>query len=402
MKESSNFVIALGSGDILERSIDDLQRKGPIDQARHNKKIKEAIRNDPSIISREDIITSDGKKPLRIPIRNISLPDFQFDTGRKRTGSGEGEVGDVVIPGDESGNQAGNMPGEDFYEADISLAEALEVVFDELNLPYLEDRGAEVMDGEKDVWNDVSRAGPFSNLHKKRTMIESMKRNAVQGRGAKFIPRNEDLRYRSYNTEPDIIEKSAVIISMRDVSGSMGDFERYVTRVMSAWMVKNLRSRYSTVETVFIAHHATAAEVNESTFFQYGESGGTIMSSAYELAIDIMEKRYNWQNWNIYPFHYTDGMNFGSDDEKCVTLLEKMFDEHHINLFGYIETHNEWYTKYMQENNLQGESTLESLGQKLTEMNHPKVIVTEIDDASDMGPALKTIFQSEGVEDKKR
>ena len=62
-----------------------LHRKGPVDQARHNAKVKEAIKDNlPGIISEEAIITSDGNRVVKVPIRSLDLPHFRF----KLNGSG--------------------------------------------------------------------------------------------------------------------------------------------------------------------------------------------------------------------------------------------------------------------------------------------------------------------------
>ena len=77
-----------------------LHRKGPIDQARHNERVKEAIKDSlGEIISQESIITSDGKKIVKVPIRSLELPRFRFDRGRKNhagQGQGKSKVGDVI------------------------------------------------------------------------------------------------------------------------------------------------------------------------------------------------------------------------------------------------------------------------------------------------------------------
>src|SRR5438105_12280292 len=77
-----------------------LHRKGQADQARHNEKVKEAIReNLQSIISEEAIITSDGNQIVKVPIRSLDLPRFRFDFGRnKHIGQGTGgtKPGDTV------------------------------------------------------------------------------------------------------------------------------------------------------------------------------------------------------------------------------------------------------------------------------------------------------------------
>ena len=73
----------------LSRQDWSLHRKGLIDQARHSEKVKEAIKgNLPSIISEEAIITSDGNKVVKVPIRSLDLPHFRYDFGRNKPISG--------------------------------------------------------------------------------------------------------------------------------------------------------------------------------------------------------------------------------------------------------------------------------------------------------------------------
>ncbi len=65
----------------------------------------------------------------------------------------------------------------------------------------------------------------------------------------------------------------------------MGEFEKYIARSFYFWMVRFLRTKYNNVKIVFISHHTEAKEVTEEEFFTHGESGGTQVSSAYELAL---------------------------------------------------------------------------------------------------------------------
>ncbi|MBX6396179.1 MAG: DUF444 family protein, partial [Alicyclobacillaceae bacterium] len=107
-------------------------------------------------------------------------------------------------------------------------------------------------------------------------------------------------------------------------SGSMGMFEKYAARCFYFWMVRFLRRKYQRVEIVFIAHHVEAKEVTEAEFFSRGESGGTRCSSAYELALQVVEERYPPARYNIYPFHFTDGDNLASDNARCVELVSRL------------------------------------------------------------------------------
>mgnify|MGYP006189453751 CR=1 FL=1 len=58
---------------------------------------------------------------------------------------------------------------------------------------------------------------------------------------------------------------------MRDVSGSMGEFEKYISRSFYFWMLKFLRTKYERVQVVFITHHTEAKEVDEETFFRVAD-----------------------------------------------------------------------------------------------------------------------------------
>src|SRR5438045_4339226 len=110
-----------------------LHRKGPMDQQRHKERIKEAIKqNLPNIVSEENIILSDGKHVIKVPIRSLEEYRFKYnDNDGQHTGSGDGDsqVGDVIGraggsqgPGKGKG-EAGEEPGVDYYEAEVSVDE---------------------------------------------------------------------------------------------------------------------------------------------------------------------------------------------------------------------------------------------------------------------------------------
>lgn len=128
----------------------------------------------------------------------------------------------------------------------------------------------------------------MSNIDKKRTLIENLRRNANAGKSGIGGISPDDLRYKTWN---EVIkpQSNAVILALMDTSGSMGSFEKYCARSFFFWMTRFLRRKYEHVEIVFIAHHTEAKEVTEEEFFNRGESGGTICSSAYQKAIDIID-----------------------------------------------------------------------------------------------------------------
>ena len=63
---------------------------------------------------------------------------------------------------------------------------------------------------------------------------------------------------------------------------------------------------------------------SEEQFFTRASSGGTIVSSAYLEALEVINKRYHPSSWNVYTFHASDGDNFvGTITTKCYLQLPK-------------------------------------------------------------------------------
>jgi uncharacterized sporulation protein YeaH/YhbH (DUF444 family) len=124
---------------------------------------------------------------------------------------------------------------------------------------------------------------------------------------------------------------------MMDVSGSMGDEQKEIVRITAFWIDTWLRSQYKRLQVHYIVHDAAAKEVDEHTFYNLRESGGTKISSAYDLCSELLTTKYPTESWNVYPFHFSDGDNWGTEDtERCVKVLT----EHLLkvsNLFCYAQ-----------------------------------------------------------------
>jgi uncharacterized protein len=361
-----------------------LHRKGYIDQERHNQKIKEAIKqNLHEIVSREDIILSDGKTTVKVPIRSLEQYKFRFDHNKGQgVGQGQGgtKVGDVIgrDPSQQGkGQQAGDQPGSDYFEADVNVEDLAALIFEDLGLPNLEEKKNQQLEAESISFKDIRRTGILANLDKRRTILENIKRNAMKGEARFGDVRSEDLRFKTW--DPDIRnESNAVVIAMMDVSGSMGEFEKYIARSFYFWMVRFLRTKYNNVEIVFISHHTEAKVVSEEEFFTKGESGGTRVSSAYQLATEIINSKYPPSDWNIYPFHFSDGDNMFSDNRLCVELVKALLAR--SNLFGYGQIKQGWYPA----------GTLMSVYSQ--EIDHDKFVAVTIEDKEDVYPALRKFF----------
>jgi sporulation protein YhbH len=362
-----------------------LHRKGASDQERHKQKIREAIKkNLADIVSEESIILSDGKKVIKVPIRSLEEYRFRYDPGRQThngEGNGDSQVGDVIASEPRQGRgqrgQAGQEPGVDYYEAEVTVDELAALIFEDLGLPFLEEKKLAEMEIESVRFTDVRKTGPMANLDKKRTIMENIKRNAAKGDPHLKDLKNEDLRFKVW--EPTIrYQSNAVVLAMMDVSGSMGEFEKYIARSFYFWMVRFLRTKYNNVKIIFISHHTEAKEVTEEEFFTHGESGGTQVSSAYELALQIIQERFSPTDWNIYPFHFSDGDNLPWDNERCVTLVQQLMQV--CNIFGYGE---------IREGHYRSPSTLMSAYSKIQDR---KFIAVTISDKSEVYPALRKFF----------
>lgn len=308
-------------------------------------KIKQDLKK---YITHGEMIGRKGKDLVTIPMPQIDIPNFRF--GDKETGGvgqGEGEPGDPISgqPGDEPGNgqEAGNAPGQHDLEVDLTLQELAEILGEQLQLPKIEPRGQKNLKSRADRYTSISSEGPRSLRHFKRTYKEALKRQISTGtydaKNPVIVPIKRDFRYRS--AKADIRhENSAVIIYMMDVSGSMGDEQKEIVRTEAFWIDTWLRSQYKGIETRYIIHDATAREVDEQTFFRTRESGGTLISSALKYCEKIIETDYSPDDWNIYPFHFSDGDNWSSEDTKiCLDLLDQsLLPKVNVFCYGQVES----------------------------------------------------------------
>ncbi|WP_262421877.1 sporulation protein YhbH [Bacillus aquiflavi] len=322
-----------------------LHRKGHDDQQRHQEKVQEAIRNNlPDLITEESIIMSSGDEIVKIPIRSLDEYKIRYNYEKNKhvgQGDGDSQVGDVIARDGSGDNKmagkshgAGDQPGEDYYEAEVSLMEIEEALFQQLELPNLKRKEQDDIIVEEIEFNDIRKTGLMGNIDKKRTMLTAFKRNAMSGKPSFHPIYQEDLKFKTWNevTKP---ESKAVVLAMMDTSGSMGIWEKYMARSFFFWMTRFLRTKYETVEIEFIAHHTEAKVVSEEDFFSRGESGGTICSSVYLKALELIDEQYSPSRFNIYPFHFSDGDNLTSDNVRCVKLVDQLIKA--SNMFGYGE-----------------------------------------------------------------
>lgn len=376
-------------GFIISQEKWSLHRKGYQDQQRHMDKVKEAIKDNlPDLISEESIVMSNGRDVIKIPIRSLDEYKIRYNHDKSKhigQGQGDSKVGDVVArdapPGSKAagqGKEAGETPGDDYYEAEVSIEEVQNILFSELELPNLQQKDTADITTEKIEFNDIRKKGLMGNIDKKQTILTAIKRNAMKGKAEIAPIHNDDLRFKTWD-EVVKPESRAVVLAMMDTSGSMGNFEKYCARSFFFWMTRFLRSKYETVEIEFIAHHTEAKVVTEEEFFTKGESGGTRCSSAYLKALELINTKYKPALYNIYPVHFSDGENMGTDNEKCLQLVQELMDV--SSMFGYGEVNV--YSRY---------STLMAAYKKIEDSKFRHYILKE---KSDVYEALKRFFQKD-------
>ncbi len=328
------------------------------DRQRHREKLREAIRdNIADIISEESIIGRDRDRIIKVPIRGIKEYRFVFGDNQAQVGEGEGEtqpgqvVGKARRDGEGSG-RAGDQPGVDFYETDVTLEELIEIMFEDLELPDLERKILrEVLSDRIAKRKGYRRAGVRVHLDRRRTARARVRRKVATGGGARpgrtaqpaaalggdddrFPFRREDLTYKRL-TEDTREESNAVVICVMDTSGSMDSMKKYLARSFFFLLFQFVSTKYQNVDLVFIGHHTQAREVTEEEFFHKGESGGTLISSGYQKALEIIHDRYHPSLWNVYAFHCSDGDNFDSDNAAAIKAAKELCEI--CNLFGYGE-----------------------------------------------------------------
>ncbi len=314
-----------------------------------------------------DITDLERGGEVSIPAEGVREPSFRR--------SGEGGVHDHILPGNKRfvegdtidrppGGGAGaaggdNGEGEDDFRFVLTRDEFLDLFLDDLELPDLAKRRVATVETQ-----GLRRAGyTVSGSPVNLALLRSM-RNALSRRIAMRRPKAEDLR--RLQEEIDRLEEQgpserltalqqeleqlqqrsrrfpyidpidlryrrfepvarpvaqAVMFCLMDVSGSMTEHMKDLAKRFYMLLYIFLTRRYKHVEIVFIRHTHEAKEVDEETFFNSPETGGTVVSSALREMQRIVEERYSPDAWNIYAAQASDGDNSPNDGTTSATLL---------------------------------------------------------------------------------
>jgi sporulation protein YhbH len=377
------------------------------DRQRHRDKLRRTIReNIADIIAEESIIGRDRDRIVKVPIRGIREYRFVFGDDQGGVGSGDGDtkpgqvVGQAQGKGQKGKGQAGSEAGVDYYETEVSLDELVEIMFEDLELPDLERKILREVFSERTAKRKgYKKRGVRVHLDRKRTARARVRRKLAGERAPDFslptdepVPdpherfpfRKEDLTYRRL-VEDTREESNAVVLCIMDTSGSMDRLKKYLARSFFFLLFQFVSTRYQNVELVFIGHHTEAKEVTEEEFFHKGESGGTMISSGYKKALEIIEDRFHPEHWNIYAFHCSDGDNFESDNAETLRAAKALCEV--CNLFGYGEIKPLGAHYY--------ESSMLEKFRKIDAENFHSVLIER---REDIWPAFKAFLSREPVE----
>lgn len=341
------------------------RRKNPKGKSLSNRqrfirRVKEHLRErvKKNIVKRS--ISDQGSEDISIPIDDISEPSFGYD---QETGDY-----DIILPGNkkflpgdklpkppdsgagDAGEGSPDGEGEDEFTFTLTRDEYLDVVFEGLELPNMDTKNKNQLEKFERVRAGYSKSGNPSQLDIVRSMGNSLGRRLALGkqknkkrikeleakdeltdsdieelarlkRKLKAVPFIDpiDMRYRAYTKEPKPIT-SAVMICIMDVSASMGENEKELAKRFFLLLYLFLERKYKDVAVCFVRHHSEAKECDEDEFFNSQETGGTVVSTGFEVAKNIINSRYSPDNWNIYIAQASDGDNFGHD----MVLLEQI------------------------------------------------------------------------------
>ena len=329
--------------------------------------IKKAL---PDIVKNTNVkdLTS-SKEKVNIPIKGINEPQFTYDkdTGDKKhvhPGNKEYTEGDLIKKPKGGGQGSGQGKGsndpattEDEFTISISREEFLDYFFSDLELPDLVKKHLNSLVDFKQKRAGYSNYGNPSRLNITKSYKNSMARRMALGMyfdkkikdiedklkgnltdderntleteldklkkmkiGVSFME-EVDLQYNNFE-QIAIPVTSAVMFCVMDVSGSMGEKEKDISKRFFMLLYMFLTKQYEKIELVFIRHHTSAKEVTEEEFFNSKESGGTVVISALELMAKIIRERYA-ENWNIYAAQASDGDVWDkSDAEDCAKILD--------------------------------------------------------------------------------
>ena len=350
--------------------------------------IRDAVRES---LRRRKVSDVDGGEDVKIRSKSLREPTFGLgrDAGKRDyvlPGNREYSPGDVIRKPQSGGGGRGRQgsadgEGEDDFVFSLSRDEFLDIFFEDLQLPNMIKAKLKTIKSAEPVRAGFSTDGPPSRLNQVRTMRNSLARRIALRRPKQKeldalraeIARLEqdgsneerlheaqeklrhllylrkvvayidpiDLKYNRMERRPKP-KTQAVMFCLMDVSASMTEDLKDLSKRFFMLLHLFLTRHYAEVDIVFIRHTTRAQEVDEETFFRATETGGTVISSALEEMMRVVEDRYPVNDWNIYAAQASDGHNFDDDMQHAMALLEREILPV-CQYYAYIEVYSDEY-----------------------------------------------------------
>ena len=336
-------------------------------------RVREAIRDN---LRHRGITDAESGGTIAVPEDQIHEPDLRPDAhaGEREyvlPGNREFVEGDR-IPRPEGGGSGGNQgsdtgESEDEFVFHLSRDEFLDLLFEDLALPDLVKARLASETSREPRRAGFTTEGPPNRLNLERTMRHSMARRVALGRPGQaavdalerelaalraghirpsdgrdpaariaeleaMLARTRerrrrvpfidpmDLRYSHTESVPRPVTR-AVMFCLMDVSASMDQAMKDLAKRFFILLHLFLKREYEHVELVFIRHTQQAHEVDEDAFFHGQQTGGTIVSSAFDEMLRVLDARYPIDGWNVYLAQASDGDNWRQDLERCASVL---------------------------------------------------------------------------------
>ncbi|MEX1668928.1 YeaH/YhbH family protein [Zhongshania guokunii] len=402
---------------IIDRRLND-RNKNASNRQRFIRRYKAQLRRSVADIVADRSITDMSRGgEVGIPVKDISEPKFRVGRGGDREmvhpGNKEFTTGDRIAKPPSGGGGGGSGSGEgqgeegqDNFMFTLSKEEFMNLFFDDLELPRL---ARNVLGDSKQFTYrraGYTPSGVPANLSVPRSLQNAMARRIAlraplnrelaelkAGAGTaediealeKRIERipfldEYDLRFRHRVKEPKPISR-AVMFCLMDVSASMSEQKKDLAKRFFTLLYLFLSRKYEHVELVFIRHTSNAEEVDEQAFFHDPQTGGTVVMSALNLMIEILEDRYSPSQWNIYGAQVSDGDAFGSDPQRSAMRLSKDILPL-CRYFAYVEIPD-------------SPSSITPLAAAYSQIRDATFAMSTVMDRGDVYPVLRELFQRE-------
>jgi hypothetical protein len=132
-----------------------------------------------------------------------------------------------------------------------------------------------------------------------------------------------DLRYRHKEFIPNFISKGVIFLCL-DVSGSMTKNKLEVSKLFFILTIMFLRRFYDKMEIVFIKFADHAKVCTEEQFFDNTFTGGTVLSTPLKLVNELIDTKYNPDEYNIYIVQASDTEDFSGDTNTFYSFIKKL------------------------------------------------------------------------------